>query len=83
MHFVNLKKACLSQTDLVIIYCSFARSTVEYAAPAWSNFYQLYTCNEAYWMKNYPEMRNIPRAEPEGYFIPKGNFYRIPRDAGI
>ena len=33
----QLKKAGLSQTDLVTIYCSFVRSTVEYAAPAWSN----------------------------------------------
>ena len=33
----QLKKAGLSITDLVIIYCSFVRSVVEYAAPAWSN----------------------------------------------
>ena len=33
----QLKKAGLSKTDLVIIYCSFVRSVVEYAAPAWSN----------------------------------------------
>ena len=33
----QLKKAGLSQTDLVTIYCSFVRSTVEYAGPAWSN----------------------------------------------
>ena len=30
-------KACLSKTDLLIIYCSFVRSVAEYAAPAWSN----------------------------------------------
>ena len=33
----QLKKAGLSKTDLVIIYGSFVRSVVEYAAPAWSN----------------------------------------------
>ena len=33
----QLKKAGLSKTDLVIIYCSFVRSAVEYAAPALSN----------------------------------------------
>ena len=33
----QLKKAGLSKTDLVIIYCSLVRSVVEYAAPAWSN----------------------------------------------
>ena len=33
----QLKEAGLSKTDLVIIYCSFVRSVVEYAAPAWSN----------------------------------------------
>ena len=33
----QLKKAGLSKTDLVIIYSSFVRSVVEYAAPAWSN----------------------------------------------
>ena len=29
--------AGLSQTDLVTLFCSFVRSTVEYAAPAWWN----------------------------------------------
>ena len=33
----QLKKAGLSKTDLVIIYCSIVRSVVEYAAPAWLN----------------------------------------------
>ena len=33
----QLKKAGLSKTDFVIIYCSFVRSVVEYAAPTWSN----------------------------------------------
>ena len=33
----QLKKAGLSQTDLVTLFCSFVRSTVEYAAPAWWN----------------------------------------------
>ncbi len=32
-----LKKAGLSQIDLVNTYCSFVRSAIEYAAPAWSN----------------------------------------------
>ena len=32
-----LKKAGLSHSDLVNIYCSFIRSRVEYASPAWSS----------------------------------------------
>ena len=31
------KKACLSHSELVSIYCSFIRSRVEYASPAWSS----------------------------------------------
>ena len=33
----QLKKIGQSKTDLVIMYCSFVRSVVQYAAPAWSN----------------------------------------------
>ncbi len=33
----QLKKAGLSQHDLILIYCSFIRSCVEYASPAWSD----------------------------------------------
>ena len=32
-----LKKAGLSQSELVNIYCSFIRSRIEYASPAWSS----------------------------------------------
>jgi hypothetical protein len=32
-----LKKAGLNHSELVIIYCSFIRSRVEYASPAWSS----------------------------------------------
>ena len=32
-----LKKAGLSQSELVNIYCSFIRSSIEYASPAWSS----------------------------------------------
>ncbi len=33
----QLKKAGLSRIDLVNTYCSFVRSAIEYAAPAWTN----------------------------------------------
>ena len=33
----QLKKSGLNQQDLVLVYCSFIRSCVEYASPVWSD----------------------------------------------
>lgn len=33
----QLKKAGLSESDLIVVYCSFVRSRIEYASPTWSN----------------------------------------------